>query len=193
MKEHNPVINIIGQRILVIGNSCSGKSTLGGFLASTLEVPFIELDALNWEENWVSLTEKNPDKLISRFKKATSGDSWIVAGSYTEFSKKTFWDKLETIIWLDLPLYQLVWRMLLRSWNRWRTKELLWGKNYENFWSQMMFWRSDSLFSWIVNQHQPKRKEMLQNQISFQWRHIRFLRLCSSTEIYRFKKIVLES
>ena len=98
MRKDNPIINTIGKRILVIGNSCSGKSTLAGFLASVLDVPFIELDSLNWEENWVSLAEKDPEELTRRFQKATSGDCWVVAGSYTEYFKKIFWEKLETII-----------------------------------------------------------------------------------------------
>jgi shikimate kinase len=37
----------IGRRIHVIGNSCSGKSTLGARLAAILDLPFVELDALN--------------------------------------------------------------------------------------------------------------------------------------------------
>ena len=73
MGKDNPIINTIGKRILVIGNSCSGKSTLAGFLASVLDVPFIELDSLNWEKNWVSLAETDPEELTRRFQKATSG------------------------------------------------------------------------------------------------------------------------
>jgi shikimate kinase len=45
-KEHIPStqINALGQRILIIGNSCSGKSTLGYHLAESLNVPFVELE-----------------------------------------------------------------------------------------------------------------------------------------------------
>ena len=43
----------IGRRIHVIGNSCSGKSTLGATLA--FRVPFVELDAINWHPRWVGL------------------------------------------------------------------------------------------------------------------------------------------
>ena len=188
MRKDNPIINTIGKRILVIGNSCSGKSTLAGFLASVLDVPFIELDSLNWEENWVSLAEKDPEELTRRFQKATSGECWVVAGSYTEYSKEIFWEKLETIIWLDMPMYLLIWRMLCRSWRRWRTNELLWGTNYERISSQLMFWRSESLLNWIIKQHQPKRNEMLQDYFSSEWGHIRFIRICSRNEINSFLK-----
>ena len=156
-------------------------------MASVLDVPFIELDSLNWEENWVSLAEKDPEELTRRFQKATSGDCWVVAGSYTEYSKKIFWEKLETIIWLDMPMYLLIWRMLCSSWRRWRTNELLWGTNYERISSQLMFWRSESLLNWIIKQHQPKRNEMLQDYFSSEWGHIRFIRICSRNEINSFK------
>ena len=96
----------IGRRIHVIGNSCSGKTTL----ASLLNVPFVELDALNWQPNWVGLHAVNPEAFEKRIKHATRGDGWVVAGSYFGFSQRTFWPKLETLIWLDLPLYLLIWR-----------------------------------------------------------------------------------
>ena len=38
----------VGTRIHVIGNSASGKSTLGARLAQALDAAFVELDALNW-------------------------------------------------------------------------------------------------------------------------------------------------
>lgn len=177
----------LGQRILITGISCAGKSTLGAHLAAFLDIPFVELDALNWEPNWVGLNEADPDELMRRMREATVGDLWVVAGSYTQFSQQTFWPRLETIIWLDLPLHQLVRRMLRRSWQRWRTRELLWGTNYEKFWPQLMVWRKeDSLLWWIVTQYQPKRQKMLAYQVDPQWSHIRFIRLCSSTEIQQF-------
>ena len=47
----------VGRRIHVTGNSCSGKSTLASQLASTLDVPLVELDALNWQPGWVGLAD----------------------------------------------------------------------------------------------------------------------------------------
>ena len=42
----------IGTRIHVIGNSTSGKSTLGARLAEELDATFVELDAINWQPGW---------------------------------------------------------------------------------------------------------------------------------------------
>ena len=52
-----------------------------------------------------------------------------MAGLYATFSQRVFWPRLQMAIWLDLPLPRLVWRVVARSWRRWRSKELLWGTN----------------------------------------------------------------
>lgn len=178
---------MIGRRIHVIGNSCSGKSTLAASLASKLGVPLVELDAINWRPGWVGLNETAPAEFERLIGEATSGDAWVVAGSYAAFSKRVFWDRLETVVWLDMPLPLLLARVLARSWRRWRSKELLWGTNYENFWRQLMIWRrDDSLIWWIVTQQRPKRRSMLATQADARWAHIRFIRLRSPSEAKKF-------
>jgi adenylate kinase family enzyme len=184
----------IGRRIHVIGNSCSGKSTLGERLARVLEVPFVEIDALNWQPGWVGLNATDPQELERRLNEAIAGDGWVVAGSYMGFSQRTFWPRLETVIWLDLPLPQLVSRVLRRSWRRWRSKELLWGTNYEQFWPQLAIWRKEeSLLWWIVTQHKRKRSNMLACMTDPRWAHIRFMRLASHEEIETFASSIEET
>lgn len=184
----------IGRRIHVIGNSCAGKSTLGAQLAALLGVPFVELDALNWEPGWVGLSNTNPEEFERRIKEATDGDSWVVAGSYTKYSQNVFWSRLETVIWLDLPMYRLIWRMLHRSWRRWRSREILWGSNRERFWPQLMFWRKEeSLLWWIITQHRRKRCNMLEYRDEARWSHIRFIRLRSCAEIAAFSGVITEN
>ncbi len=179
----------IGRRIHVVGNSCSGKSFLGERLAAALQVPFVDLDALNWLPGWVGLNETDPQRLESRMAEATAGDGWVVAGSYMSFSQRAFWPRLETVVWLDLPRHLLVRRVLWRSWTRWRSKELLWGTNHERFWPQLMVWRKeDSLVWWIVTQHERKRRDMRRYMSEPRWRHIQFLRLASSAEVEAFTR-----
>jgi len=183
----NPTDIRIGRRIHVLGNSCSGKSSVGRQLAANLEIPFVELDALNWEPHWIGLNEYNPEELERKIKEATAGNEWVVAGSYESFSKRVFWPRLQTIIWLDLPMYLLIVRMIKRSWTRWRSKKLLWGTNYEEFWPQLMFWRKeDSLLWWIVTQHERKRLGMYKNISDPSWAHIDFIHLKSLKEIDEF-------
>ena len=98
----------IGRRIHVIGNSCSGKSTLGARLARALGIPFVDLDALNFLPDWVGLNETDPAEFGRRIREATKGDEWVVAGSYSAYSRRIFWDRLDTVVWLDLPRWVLI-------------------------------------------------------------------------------------
>ncbi|MEM9404588.1 MAG: adenylate kinase [Acidobacteriota bacterium] len=176
----------LGQRIHVIGNSNSGKSTLAAQLGQALDLPVVELDALNWLPDWVGLNATDPEEFERRIREATQGERFVVAGSYTAFSQRCFWPRLETVLWLDLPMPVLVWRMLRRSWRRWRTQELLWGTNIEQFWPNLAVWKGeDSLLWWIVTQHGRKRRQMLRFLGDERWSHIRFVRLRSAAEAAR--------
>ena len=177
----------VGRRIHVIGNSSSGKSSLAGRLAKALDADFVELDALNWLPGWVGLNETDPDELERRFRQATRGDAWVVAGSYSGFSQRSFWTRLETVIWLDLPMLVLLKRVVVRSWQRARSRELLWGSNVEGFWKHFLIWRKEkSLIYWIVTQHGRKRGQMLAWMADPRWSHIRFVRLKSGREADAF-------
>jgi adenylate kinase family enzyme len=186
-RPHQTVGFALGSRIHVIGNSCSGKTALASRLSKALDLPLVELDALNWLPGWVGLNATDPTRFERRIREATAGDAWIVAGSYSGFSQRVFWPRLQTLIWLDLPLPTLLWRVVRRSWRRWRTKELLWGTNYERFWPQLMVWRKEeSLVWWIVTQHRRKRQEMRRLMADPAWSHVAFVRLDSTRAIHDF-------
>ena len=177
----------IGTRIHVIGNSASGKSTLAARLADTLGAPLVELDAINWQPGWVGLNTTDPDEFERRIREATRGERWVVAGSYRKFSQRTFWRRLDTVVWLDLPLRVVVWRFLRRTWTRWRSRQLIWGTNYERFWPQFRIWRKDdSLLAWILTQHHRKRRDLIRDMSRRRWAHIRFVRLKSTREVAEF-------
>ena len=177
----------IGTRIHVIGNSASGKSTLAARLADTLRAPLVELDAINWQPGWVGLNTTDPDEFERRVREATRGERWVVAGSYRKFSQRTFWSRLDTVVWLDLPLRVVVWRFLRRTWKRWRSRQLIWGTNHERFWPQFRIWRKDdSLLAWIITQHRRKRRDLVRDMSRGRWAHIRFVRLKSTREVAEF-------
>lgn len=177
------------RRIHVIGNSSSGKSTLAAQLSRTLDIPLVELDALNWEPDWVGLNATNPREFERRIAAATSGEAWVAAGSYTAFAQRIFWPRVQLVVWLDLPMPLLLTRMLRRSWRRWRTNELLWGTNYESFWTHFRVWRrEESLIWWIVTQHGRKRRQMQSFMARSEFSHIHFVRLASPAEIEQFRR-----
>ena len=145
----------------MVGNTCSGKSTVGNKIAKKTGIPFVELDAINFLPNWIGLNERDPRLFQAKIIDATKPDSWLIAGSYEEHVRATVWEDINLIIWLDIPILVILGRLIKRSWRRWRTRELLWGTNYENFFRHFRIWSNDSLLFWAVTQHAKKRTRML--------------------------------
>ncbi len=114
----------IGKRIVVIGSSNAGKSTLAEQLAERLNAPFIELDGLHWEAGWV---EAGRDVFRERVRKAIEPASWVMAGNYTHQQQDISWPVADTIVLIDLSLPTVLRRCVRRTWQRWRTQEVLYG------------------------------------------------------------------
>jgi adenylate kinase family enzyme len=141
-----------GHRIVVVGTTGSGKTTLSRQLAERFGVPHIELDALHWEPHW---TEAAPDVFRQRVTDALSARSWVVDGNYSK-TRDIVWSRADTLVWLDYPLSVCLYRLLKRTIRRAATHELLWGTNCEN-WRQAFFSR-DSLFLWALTSHRRRQR-----------------------------------
>lgn len=187
LSEHAmPPASPVGRRIIIVGQTCAGKSTLAERLAALMGVPFVELDALFWKPGWV---ESEDDEFCAKISEATDRKAWVVAGGYHRQTTATIWPRAETIIWLDLPVHLTIWRILRRSWSRWRRQELLWGTNYERFWDQLKLWnREESLIAFTWTTRKQRHERYLAAMSDPQWAHVRFLRLRSPREIELFSK-----
>lgn len=167
------------RRIVVIGNTCAGKSTLGQTLAKTLSLPFVDLDALFWKPNW---QQSELSEFRARVEKATCEGGWVVAGNYTAQQRDISWSRADTVVWLDLPLPRVLLRVLTRSFRRWRRREVLWGTNQERFFPQLKVWdEEESLVAWAVRHHAPRRADFRRAMSDPQWAHLEFLRFTSNS------------
>ena len=68
-------------RILIIGCSCSGKSTLARAMGKKLHLPVVHLDQLWWREGWHNVTLEEFDAQLA---KALKQERWIIDGNYGE-------------------------------------------------------------------------------------------------------------
>lgn len=136
------------RRVVVVGVTGSGKSTLGAQLAQTLSCPFVELDALYWGPNW---TEAPVDAFRARVDAALAGDDWVVGGNYSK-ARDIIWTRADTLIWLDLPLWLTFGRVLRRSLQRIISREDLWGTGNRETWRNIFFNRN-SLLLWAIKTH----------------------------------------
>ncbi|MBN1305212.1 MAG: hypothetical protein JXA13_12320 [Anaerolineales bacterium] len=143
------------RRIVVVGTTGAGKSTLAGQLADRLNLALVELDALNWQPNW---TNTPTEELLVKVDQATRGEAWVAAGNY-ECSRSITWTRAQAICWLDFPFCTILWRLVSRTVKRVQTRELLWGTNYERFWPQMKLWSSESVFNWFFQTYWRRKRE----------------------------------
>ena len=143
------------KRIVIVGTTSSGKSTLAEQLTDKFGHDFIELDALNWEPNW---TPAPFEIFHERVEKATQAASWVVAGNYSKV-RPIIWPKAELVIWLDYSLPRILWQLTRRTFKRWWTREHLWGTNYENLWTHFKLWSEESLFHWLFKTYWRRKRE----------------------------------
>ena len=143
------------KRIVIVGTTSSGKSTLAETLANKLNSDFIELDALHWEPNW---SEAPLNVFRERVDKATHAAKWVVAGNY-RVVRDIVWPKAEAVIWLDYSLWRIFRQLTRRTFTRWWKQELLWGTNYENLWNHLKLWSDESLFHWLFKTYWRRKRE----------------------------------
>jgi adenylate kinase family enzyme len=142
-------------RIVVVGTTSSGKSTLAYKLAKKIGGDFIELDALHWEPNWVEA----PDEVFrKRVEAAINSKVWVVAGNY-HVVRDVIWKSAEVVIWLDYPFHIVFWRLLTRTIRRSVTKEKLFADNVESFWMHLKLWSDESLFHWLFKTYWRRKRE----------------------------------
>jgi adenylate kinase family enzyme len=156
-------------RIVVIGTTSSGKSTLAKQLAEKIGGDFIELDALYWDANW---TPAELSVFYKRVERATSSQVWVVAGNYHGV-RDLVWSKSQAVIWLDYPLPLLFWRLLTRTIRRWITQEDLWNGNRENFWWHLKLWSEESLFHWLFKSYWRRKREIPQLLALAEYSHLK--------------------
>lgn len=160
-------------RIVVIGTSGTGKSTLARKIGATLNLPVVEMDALHHMEGW----EIRPDdEFRALAADATKGARWVVDGNYSQ-NRDVIWPKAEMVIWLDYPLWLTMGRVVRRTVRRAVTREELWHGNKEPLSNLLSLDPKKSIIAWAWTTHAPRRQryeEMLEDP---RWSHIDFRRV----------------
>ncbi len=88
------------ERIVIIGNSGSGKSYLARRLSDYFGYPLVHLDALFWEPG--GFNRKRPkDVVYAEIATLAQRKNWIVEGVFGELAEM-FMVNADQLIWLDL-------------------------------------------------------------------------------------------
>lgn len=160
------------RRVIMIGTTSSGKSTLSRQLADLLDLDLVELDALHWAPHWHEVPD---DIFLQRVRTALASEKWVVAGSY-HIARDLIWPHAEVAIWLDYSLWRILGQLTRRIFTRWWTRELLWGTNRENLWTHFKFWSTDSLYHWLFRTYWKRRKEYPELLSQPRYKHLQLIR-----------------
>ena len=157
-------------RVLVIGTSCSGKTTFARDLAARLDVPHTELDSLHWLPGW---KEREPESFQSLVAEWAAHDRWVIDGNYTR-ARGILWPCATTLIWLDYPFPLVFWRSVKRTLRRAATGEEVCNGNRES-------WRialgRHSMIIWVLQTYRKNRRRYDALFKSGDYRHLGKVRL----------------
>ena len=112
-------------RVVVVGTSGSGKTTMAKALSCALGVPHIELDGINWQPGWRDLGTHDPDEFFRRVAEAATGEAWVMDGNYTKV-REAHWTRATAFVWMDTGRWLVMRRVIWRSISRAVSKRELW-------------------------------------------------------------------
>ncbi|MEP6790737.1 MAG: toxin [Ramlibacter sp.] len=168
------------RRIVIVGESCSGKSTLARALAARLGQPHIELDSLFWGPKWRA---RPKEQFQADVRKATDADAWVADGNYHSL-RPTIWPRATLVVWMHPPVPVVFWRALKRCVRRAWTGEELFAGNRETF--RQSFASRESLLWWILAHHGKRTADFEEQRRTRQWTGARWVEIRDDSELAAF-------
>jgi adenylate kinase family enzyme len=172
------------ERIVVVGGSGSGKTTVARAIASALALPHLELDSVRHRDGWDSVGGDEFSSVVCRF---ATQDRWVVDGGYTSLgTRETLWPLADTMIWLDPPRWRAMARVIGRTLRRIITRERLWGSVTEPWTNLYRRDPMENIIVWTWTRHASTREELETVAGDGTWSHLRVHRLRSPRAVRRF-------
>lgn len=172
------------ERIVVIGSTGSGKTTVANQLASALNLPRLELDSFNHQPGWTELPHDQFQDAVTAF---AADDRWVVDGNYTSHGMKdVLWPLADTFVWLDIPRRVAMRRVVLRTIRRVTTREELWNGNREPLTNLYSRDPEKSIVVWAWTRYDHVRDEYERCIRDGTWSRADLHRLKSQKEVDRF-------
>ncbi|MBC7783249.1 MAG: hypothetical protein H7144_05365 [Burkholderiales bacterium] len=139
------------QRVAVVGSPGAGKSTLAVELGRRTELPVFHLDRMFWRPGWTP-TSREEFRLTQE--RLVRTERWVIDGNY-DSTLPIRMAAADTIIFLDLPTWICLARVIRRSLSRAERNDMgegcperIFSKDFREF------------LLWVLNFHRIKRPRM---------------------------------
>lgn len=171
------------KRIVVVGISGAGKTTLARELSMRLGLPHVELDSIAHRRGFESTPRS---QFISEVSEAASRPEWVIDGNYTSWgTMETLWPRADTFVWLDLPKSVVMRRVLRRTLGRVVRREVLWDGARER-WANLFDPHPDNnIVLWTWARHASTREKFESATADGKWSHATIHRLRSDEDVRR--------
>jgi adenylate kinase family enzyme len=139
-----------------IGSAGSGKTTYARGIATFLDAPHIELDAVYHLPGWTPI---DGEEMRQQVRKMVAVPRWTVDGNYRVTRPEVF-ARVQVIVAMDLPRSVIMRQLAARTWRRGWCREELWNGNRETL-RNFLRWdpeKSILRFSWL--NYDVKRERM---------------------------------
>jgi len=144
-----PALNLT--RVVVVGTSCAGKTTLARRLADILASEHVELDSIYWGPGWTP----RPD-FIQTVLAIAQRPRWVIDGNYSAV-RDVIWRRSSAIVWLDYSFARVFSQALRRTARRIITRERLYAGNRETVRNALL--ARDGIPWWVIRTHGKRRRD----------------------------------
>jgi adenylate kinase family enzyme len=169
-------------RIVVIGTSGTGKTTLARELAGRFALPHIELDAINWQPGWRDLARHDPATFRRRVAEAIQAETWVADGNY-EGVLDVVWRRATHLVWLDYDRPVIMVRVIGRSLLRVILRTELWaGTGNRERWHYLL--QPSHPIRWAWSTWRRLRQRTLERLGQPEFAHLVVLRLRGPEEAH---------